>query len=459
MNGGLHAQPMMDAREVQALHAYLDEHRPQRVLEWGAGGSTLYWPAQYPDVRWSAIEHDPAYYRAVSAALPPNADLRLLPFPAYWRAEGTEGPFDLILVDGRERVRCLDTARRLLAPGGAVLLHDCGRRRYAPAEAYYRQSALLVPPKAGLDGRGLRLFRDPLPQVDRLAPLTGPRGAMYLVWGRPALEQARASILSLWRHLPDLPVLVLGDAAAGELADRGGVAVLQLDVDPFSGSGAFSFKAGRVKPLLAASSPFERTLYADADTEFKTSPLPGFDLLDRWDFVIAEAETRSLAQTFPDNRTEAGDTARRLGTADILYHNSGLFWWRRGEAASQLFRYWGEEWAKYQGWDEQVALLRALLNSDAVWLNVPYTWNCRGPQEAYLVYHRFASRAARRDGGGVTVLPNPRGQPMPPSRPLVRVEVEPGRYIRVHRGDEARAVEQFRQSVLMQARRKRQEVK
>jgi hypothetical protein len=72
--------------------------------------------------------------------------------------------FDLIIVDGRERVKCLSRARDLLVPGGSVLLHDASRPRYAPAWAYYRHAETLVGARDNpKDPRGLALFRDPYP--------------------------------------------------------------------------------------------------------------------------------------------------------------------------------------------------------------------------------------------------------------------------------------------------------
>ncbi len=441
----LKPQPMMDPPEVEALRALIAERQPKRVLEWGAGGSTLYWPAAFPEVEWVAIEHDPEYAAALEGRLHANTSLHRLDFPGYYRLPETFGCFDLIIVDGRRRVRCLDAARELLAPGGAVVLHDAGRERYAPGLAYYGKHTVLHPPKEGRDPRGLLLLEEPVvpPAV------TAERGVVYLCWGEPARREAERSMASLWKHEPAMPVLVVGDEdACAHFAGEKRVETCHCPVDPFTSETLFGFKAGRVKPLLARLSPFARTLYVDAETEFKRSPAEGFALLDRWDFVVAEAETRSLAATFPDNRTEAGETAAWLGTPHILYHNSGMLFWRRNEATGRLFDLWAEEWLRYQGWDEQIALLRALLKSEVLFLNVPFTWNCRGPETAHFVYHRFASRAARKFRTPTPVIANGRrGQPMTAAltaRPLVRLELEPGRMVKVYAGDEEKAIEQFR---------------
>jgi hypothetical protein len=249
---------------------------------------------------------------------------------------------------------------------------------------------------------------------------------------------------SLWKHAPDMPVMVVGDREAlDHFANRPRVSTHLCKVDPFHSQSLFGFMAGRIKPLLAGISPFERTLYVDAETEFKRSPALGFDLLDRWDLVIAEAETRSLGTTFPSNHHEADATAAWLKTPHILYHNSGLIFWRKNEATLKLFDLWSDEWLRYKGWDEQVALLRALLCSDVLFLNVPFTWNCRGPVGAYMVYHRFASRAARKYRGYAYTARHT-GPPTIPARPLVRIALGPGRSVRCYAGDEEKVQAYFK---------------
>ncbi|MCJ7529807.1 MAG: glycosyltransferase family 77 protein [Anaerolineales bacterium] len=300
------------------------------------------------------------------------------------------------------------------------------------------------------------------------------RGVIYMCWGDPATREAEASMKSLWKHAADLPVMVVGDkTAVKHFTQLGADAIMDVafvtflknenpdsnitehfvgrprvlthlcNVDPFTSQTAFGFKAGKIKPLLAEISPFEKTLYVDAETEFKISPAIGFDLLDKWDLVIAEAETRSLGTTFPSNHCEADKTAAWLKTPHILYHNSGMIFWRKNEATSRLFDLWSEEWLKYKGWDEQVALLRALLRSDVLFLNVPFTWNCRGPQGAFMLYHRFASQAARKFKGHAST-PRHTGPSNIPARPLVQVELAPGRFVRCHAGDEAKVKEYYK---------------
>jgi predicted O-methyltransferase YrrM len=157
----LRAGPLMFPREIAALRGLLLSLQPRRVLEWGTGGSTLYWPPLFPAIDWVALDHDPAYIQALRGRVAANVTLVHLPFPAYYRLRAEEaGTFDLIIVDGRERVRCLDAARSLLNPGGAAVLHDMHRARYAPARKLYRDVTVLCPVHSNGHG-GLWLLREP----------------------------------------------------------------------------------------------------------------------------------------------------------------------------------------------------------------------------------------------------------------------------------------------------------
>lgn len=280
------------------------------------------------------------------------------------------------------------------------------------------------------------------------------RGVIYMAWGQNAIEQANVSIESLREVEPSMPVMVVGDLLSElHYKDRADVQFRRIDIDPFFGP---QFMAGRIKPLLYALSPWEQTLYVDADTEFLVAPTVGFELLEKWDFVVAETETRSLLDSI-SGPIETRWTADWLGTPHLLFHNSGMLFWRKSEAVARLFELWGEEWLRFQGWDEQVALLRALLRSDVLYLTVPFTWNCLRETEATLLHHHFGTRMARKYDDRPALRRQWRrihaANPMavPALRPvaqrhvqqhaaaLVTAEVAPGRFVRC-RPNEVEAV-------------------
>ncbi len=106
---------------------------PMRVLEWGAGTSTV-WLA-HRAARLRSIEHDASWVERVKALLVAEGliwvELLLCAIgPAYEQAAGV-GPYDLIVIDGRRRVACGRAAVPTLAPGGLLVLDNSERPRYA----------------------------------------------------------------------------------------------------------------------------------------------------------------------------------------------------------------------------------------------------------------------------------------------------------------------------------------
>jgi SAM-dependent methyltransferase len=158
-------RPMMKEREIRIIeNALLGRQRTRlNILEWGCGGSTEHFPKFLSrhgiDYHWLSIEHDKDWFLSVSEDLKDekNVDLFLIEAlggnprdPACRMDEYVSFPstlerkFDMILVDGRKRRRCLLEAKRLLAPGGVVFLHDAHRRRYHCALTVYSDSLFLT---------------------------------------------------------------------------------------------------------------------------------------------------------------------------------------------------------------------------------------------------------------------------------------------------------------------------
>ena len=160
-------RPWMSKVEIERLGALIRARKPRRVLEWGGGGSTIYWPPMFPDIDWWTVESDPRWAQAIRGRKPPNVTLLELQPPAYYELCPDEvGTFDLIIVDGISelRVKCLDVARRFMNPGGCAVLHDCVNPRHDPGQRYYHDvSYLCHPPKECK--RGLMLFENPRTDV------------------------------------------------------------------------------------------------------------------------------------------------------------------------------------------------------------------------------------------------------------------------------------------------------
>jgi precorrin-6B methylase 2 len=101
-----------------------------KVFEYGCGNSTLWWAARVASVR--SCEHDEHWHDSILAKLPANVMLHLRRLGDTYASCVLEDrtTFDIIVVDGRERVKCITTCLAALADGGVVILDNAERSEY-----------------------------------------------------------------------------------------------------------------------------------------------------------------------------------------------------------------------------------------------------------------------------------------------------------------------------------------
>ena len=93
------------------------------VLEIGAGQSTLWWAARARDVL--SLEADPAWFERVKGLMPANVILRQVPIDlSVLPPELTGRTFDIVIVDGCDRLVASELALRVMKPGGAVIVDN-----------------------------------------------------------------------------------------------------------------------------------------------------------------------------------------------------------------------------------------------------------------------------------------------------------------------------------------------
>ena len=94
------------------------------VFEYGAGNSSLFWAARTKRT-WS-VEDSPEWHAQVSARSVPSQSLLLKTteqdYVSAIKVAGT--PFDIIVIDGKYRMRCARAALEHLAPGGIIVLDN-----------------------------------------------------------------------------------------------------------------------------------------------------------------------------------------------------------------------------------------------------------------------------------------------------------------------------------------------
>jgi hypothetical protein len=103
-----------------------------QLFEYGTGASTYFYATKVKQI--DSVEHDAQWYEKVQENLPPNARLMLVPIDrggAYARSCGNWAvSYDIIVVDGRDRVNCMKSALAALATGGCLVLDDSERTEY-----------------------------------------------------------------------------------------------------------------------------------------------------------------------------------------------------------------------------------------------------------------------------------------------------------------------------------------
>lgn len=138
------------------VERFIKSRRGQvRVLEYGSGASTIWLARRCAEV--VTVEHDPEFFSAMAPLFESHGNVRAELVPpeltidttsARSRREGYEnrsfdnyvnvvdrheGDFDLIVIDGRSRVSCLNKAMGRLAKGGIVVFDNSNRREYRNA--------------------------------------------------------------------------------------------------------------------------------------------------------------------------------------------------------------------------------------------------------------------------------------------------------------------------------------
>lgn len=164
-------KPWMQPGQIELIERILTSFGKKRVdvLEWGAGGSTVYFPSLMDkkgiDYRWLSVEHNAKWFARMERALRHNPKVKLKLFEVDRRTAVAQDyddyvsypatlqrKFDFILVDGRQRARCLMLASNLLEPGGIVFLHDAEREWYHHAFDFFDNGVMLESGGPNQDG-------------------------------------------------------------------------------------------------------------------------------------------------------------------------------------------------------------------------------------------------------------------------------------------------------------------
>ncbi len=104
------------------------------VFEYGSGNSTRWYGARVKNI--TAVEHDTQWIQLISPKLPANSKVLARPLgDTYIQAVSTENKkYHIIVVDGRNRVKCTDYAVNYLTEDGVLILDNSERSWYQKAK-------------------------------------------------------------------------------------------------------------------------------------------------------------------------------------------------------------------------------------------------------------------------------------------------------------------------------------
>ncbi|XGV95606.1 MAG: putative nucleotide-diphospho-sugar transferase [Leptolyngbya sp. BL-A-14] len=199
------------------------------------------------------------------------------------------------------------------------------------------------------------------------------RGVIYFATANTAyFEAALISAIALRQQEPLLPITVISDHPLLEslpLQDYGLASRLLSTVE----MGHQTFSSRSIKTRLNAYSPYQETLFLDADI------LPLTPIADLWGYLdqsdLAMVVDRLPVISLCDHIApeEKAYTLQRL-PGNTVQFNSGVILWRESSATQALFHQWHEEWQQFQRHD-QLALIRAIKALQIPVTKLPMTYN------------------------------------------------------------------------------------
>jgi hypothetical protein len=122
------------------------------IFEYGSGNSTLFYAKRVKRV--VSVEHDEAWYNKIVKEKAPNAEMiftHLEKGGEYSKkAALLDEKFDLIIVDGRDRVNCSKNSVEALTNKGVLVLDDSEREIYQEARTFLIEKGFKELPFSGI---------------------------------------------------------------------------------------------------------------------------------------------------------------------------------------------------------------------------------------------------------------------------------------------------------------------
>jgi hypothetical protein len=208
------------------------------------------------------------------------------------------------------------------------------------------------------------------------------RGVVYCATSQIVyLEAALISSIALRELNPEIPITIFCDPALELISfstlqnslQAYGINVIELSME------GDTFLSRSVKTHLNELSPYQETLYVDADMLPLKSISKVWDYLDHGDMAMVPDRLPNLALCDHVAQVEIDYTLKLL-PGDTHQFNSGLMVWRNNDATQSLFKRLQQEWLVFQKHD-QLALVRAIATEKFAVAQMPVNYNT-APRDA-----------------------------------------------------------------------------
>lgn len=142
--------PWLTYPAIEFLGKYV---KPEMTMyEYGAGASTLWFSKRIKKI--ISAEHDKKWYEKIKKELPNHCEINHynLEYGGDYCQSITQynQKYDIILVDGRDRVNCVKYALEYIKPDGIIILDNSDRGSYSEAIDYLKWNNFLTIDFVGL---------------------------------------------------------------------------------------------------------------------------------------------------------------------------------------------------------------------------------------------------------------------------------------------------------------------
>lgn len=185
------------------------------------------------------------------------------------------------------------------------------------------------------------------------------------------------------------------------------------------------YKLGSLKAIQSETFdiPFDKTLFVDnCNVPFDLLPA-GWHFLDKWDMAVPLWKYGTTAADI-GTKGEREETQLIVRDLRVLLHSYELLFVCKNDAGIKFMQTWERECSNDA--DKRLAFLRAFYMVKPRMCVLPTSWMADVQHQNYKMMSR--TQPARSANVG---------------KPMVKVELSPGRFVKCHKGDEEKVLEQF----------------